>query len=284
MFTYMRILITGASGFVGRYVLEKLLEEKDEIFVNKRRKSELFFKKSNEMDNIKIIESEIKDLKVENIHNIDLVIHLASVGVSPQKASIQEFVNTNIKDTISFFLECEKAGVKRFYAIGSCHEYGLSSNDYNFIPADAPLRPISLYASSKVATFLMLFNYAKNSNMEFSYSRLFNVYGYGQNPKNFWSQLNSASKSGKNFEMSKGDQILDFMRVEDVAADIVSKAKKNIGGLKGPLVNNIASGNAITLKDFASSEWSRLGSKGNLIFGAIPERINELKRIVAKLD
>ena len=36
--------------------------------------------------------------------------------------------------------------------------------------------------------------------MEFSYSRLFNVYGYGQNPKNFWSQLNSASKSGKNFD------------------------------------------------------------------------------------
>ncbi len=168
----MKIFLTGASGFIGTYILKNLLKENNDIVINLRKGSELNFDLKDNLANLKIVRSDLRDIEIEELDKFDLVLHLAAKGVSPQKASIQDFLNTNINDTISFFLKCEKAGVKKFYAVGSSHEYGLTSDDYEYIPANAPLQPTSIYASSKVATFLMLYNYAKNSKMKFVYSRL----------------------------------------------------------------------------------------------------------------
>ena len=280
----MKIFLTGASGFIGSYILKNLLMENNQIVISLREGSSLNFDSKNKFANLKILRSELKDIEIEELDKFDLVLHLAAKGVSPQKASIQDFLNTNINDTISLFLKCEKAGVKKFYTFGSSHEYGLSSDDYEYIPANAPLQPTTIYASSKVATFLMLSNYAKKSKMKFAYSRLFNIYGFGQNKNNFWPQLYSASKSGRDFKMSSGKQILDFMEVEEVAKEIIAKSKKDIFNDIGIQVDNLASGKAISLKDFAINEWERLDSKGDLIFGAIPDRINEFKRVVAKVS
>ena len=165
----MKLFITGASGFIGSHLINLAKIKGYEIIALKRGYSEC----QNHDRNINWLNKDLLDVNMYDLEEVDMVFNLASAGVSPKKASIQELTNTNILGPIKLMEESIKANVKRCIFTGSCHEYGLSSDRYKKIPSNAPLIPTNNYARSKVASFYMLEALCKTYQIELIYPRIF---------------------------------------------------------------------------------------------------------------
>ncbi len=280
----MNIFITGGTGFIGRYLFKEILASGNNIKLVIRPSSLNNLDQEFENQSLEIIRSDLNDIGSKDLEGIDLILHIAAIGVSPQKASISEYLSVNVQQSLELFLKAEKCGVKRFTMTGTCHEYGLSCDKYKFIPPSAPLIPLTNYASSKVAAFHLLKNYSLNSDMEFCYYRLFNIYGEGQYKNNFWSQLKNASVAGEDFRINNPEIVRDFLKVDIAAKKILDKSLNNTAKSGSPIVENIASGIPISLREFAKKEWKELGSKGKLIFSEVDLNQIAQPRIVAEIN
>lgn len=219
-----------------------------------------------------------------DLHNVDALIHVASVGVSPQQATWTEVFYWNVTVLIQLLMEAKKASVKRVVIAGSSAEYGLSADRYDFIPADAPLFPTTHYAASKAAGYIAASAFAAEQNIEIVYLRIFSAYGPGQYEKNFFPALKQAAISGTDFAMTKGEQIRDFIPVETVAQALLHGAERTDVQAGVCRVENLASGQPQTMLEFATHWWELWHAKGNLLPGLIPYRPNEPMRFAAQVE
>jgi nucleoside-diphosphate-sugar epimerase len=129
------------------------------------------------------------------------------------------------------------------------------------------LAPLSLYAATKASSFHLLSAYAITHKMELYYPRLTNVYGIGAPENSFWCALRSAALEGSDFKMSIGNQIVDYIHVEEVAGKLL-QACTTYDLKKGePMVELLGSGRVQSLLDFAQLEWEGFGAVGRLLPG-----------------
>lgn len=274
----MRFLLSGATGFVGSHLIAQLLESGHEVVGIQRNGS---------LPRISLIHEPtwlnkgLTELTINDLRNFDVVVHLASAGVSPQKASWQEMVQINAAAGLQLIELAHQAGVKRFVAAGSCLEYGSEAEVWDTIPPNAALRPITPYAASKAAGFFMLHAFASNNPIELFYGRIFSVYGEGQFSENLWPAMREAALIGADFPMTEGNQIRDFIPVNEVARHLQFAAERRDLKLLEPLVVNIGSGNGMRVVDFARQQWSQFGATGSLKPGKIASRPGEMPRLVA---
>ena len=162
---------------------------------------------------------------------------------------------------------------------GSCFEYGLSGERYHRIPTAAPLEPINSYAASKAAASIAFCQWAAEYKLNLDILRVFHVYGEGEPETRFWPSLRRAAFAGKDFPMTAGEQIRDFIPVENVARAFLDKAE-NMSSNDSINLYNLSSGNPLTLLSFAQDFWSFWNAKGTLIVGAVPYRASECMRYV----
>lgn len=223
------------------------------------------------------------EVSVADLAGHDVLIHLASAGVSPQKATVQELFYWNVSAMVGLLDKAKLANIKRVVVAGSFAEYGQSFNHYDFIPVDAPLKPTSLYAASKAASYVAATAFAIESNIELCYLRIFSAFGEGQYEGNFWPALRAAAVSGKDFPMTPGEQVRDYVPVELVAKAIEHSAERPDVRPGEPLVLNVGSGVPVSMLEFAKYWWDKWEAKGRLLVGALPYRENEVMRCVAKI-
>jgi nucleoside-diphosphate-sugar epimerase len=215
------------------------------------------------------------EIEQEDLKETDVLINLASAGVSPKKTTLEEAININILSASRLLKIGNIAGVKRFVYAGTCHEYGQTANHFEKIPPNAALNPLSFYGSTKASGFHLINNLSTELKLELVYARIFSAYGLGQNKYNFWPMLREAALSGNDFKMSSGKQVRDFIPAQLVAKHLLNASQRN-DIIKGePFLINIGTGNPISLRDFAKNEWKRLGAKGNLMIGALNDKKNE---------
>ena len=275
----MNIFITGGTGFIGSNFIERALKKNFKVTALKRNnESNPSIKLSNEPT---WLISSIENIKASQLKYFDVIIHLASAGVSPKKCSWNELSKTNILDSFELIKKANNAGCKRVIVSGTAFEYGYSANLFERIPINAPLIPLTPYGASKVAGFYKLYSYALNNEIEFYYPRIFSVYGHGQYHKNFWPSLHNAAVKGADFKMTNGAQIRDFIHIDDVVSKLIEGCLREDLLVKKPLVENIGTGKGVTLKNFAISQWLKFAKGGELLFGEINERENEIQRLVA---
>jgi nucleoside-diphosphate-sugar epimerase len=225
----------------------------------------------------------LSTISADFLEGIDVVIHLASSGVSPKQASWKELVDVNVAGVLWLLEKCSQASVRRCLVAGTCHEYGKSAERYREIPPDAPLEPVNLYGASKAAAFNMAIPYAKQNGIELFYGRIFSAYGEGQFKNNFWPSLRRAAVEGKDFKMTWGQQISDFIEASEVAKHFLSACHRPDIYISSPCVVNIGTGLSRTLLDFATQQWADLGATGDLIAGALAERPDQIYRYVPDL-
>ena len=279
----MNILIIGGTGFIGSYVVKEAIKRGHEVFVIKRSADSKFaipIKKK-----IKLIISKFSEIKASRLkeYSIDVIINLAAAGVSPKRVSWEELIDININFPLKIAKIANELGVKRLVVSGTSHEYGATANKFNKIPPEAPLEPINPYGSSKAASYHILKSYAIENKMELFYGRIFCAYGLGQYENNFWPALYNAAINNENFPITDGLQVTDFLRVEDAAFYLLEGASRN-DIIKGqPLVVNIGSGVAISLREFAQIEWDKYSKNGKLLIGEIPYRSDVMMRCVPSL-
>jgi nucleoside-diphosphate-sugar epimerase len=220
------------------------------------------------------------EVSSNDVQDCDAVVHLAAVGVSPQKASWEELFRVNVLESIQLWIAAADAGVVRFVICGSCFEYGRSGDRYEFIPTGAKLEPTSGYGASKAAATEAAIALAIERKLEAIILRPFQTFGEGQHESNFWPSLRTAALSGADFPMTEGSQVRDFLSVKGVATSFLDAAIR-AGETRGePRIVNVGSGQAQTLRDFAEFWWSQWNASGRLLFGAKPYRDGEVMRYV----
>ena len=258
--TAKTVLLTGATGFVGRQIHRRLIEAGHEVFVTVRPGHQDRLK----LQAHKIIEIEdVFSLSAEKWHQhlegVDAVIHSAWY-VEPG-IYLDSHKNIDcLAGTLSLAEGAQLAGVGHFIGIGTCMEYQLPSDQLH---VDAPLAATTLYAASKLALYKMLSaRFRKIPQSRFSWCRLFYLYGEGEHPKRLVPYIRRQIESGEIAKLSAGTQLRDFMDVRDAGrqiADVVLTGQ--------PDAINICSGTPITIRNFAEKIADHYGRRDLLEFG-----------------
>jgi nucleoside-diphosphate-sugar epimerase len=275
----MRLFITGATGFIGSHVMAAALAAGHHVVAMRRNPQ------STSVVPLPCqpewFEGDIASLSASQLEGVDVVMHLAAVGVSPKIASWHELLQTNVGCSLRLLELMKDSGVTRCVVSGTCHEYGNSALRYSAIPPDAPLDPLNAYGASKAAAFHMIRGFAIKECLELFYGRIFTAYGEGQYSENFWPSLKRAALSGNDFPMTSGKQISDFIPVA-LAADYLLTACHRPDITPGiPLVANIGTGQPKSLFAFAETEWERLEATGRLIPCSLQDRPDQIDHMVA---
>jgi UDP-glucose 4-epimerase len=277
----MKIFLTGGTGFIGAHFLRQALAAGHEV---------TSLRLPGERPRISLaqeprwVDGTLADDWSRELSGCAGLVHLAALGVSPQKAEWPDLMRVNVVDSTNLLLQAVQSGVKRLVLCGSCFEYGRSGERFEFIPTDAPLEPTNAYAASKAAATMNALALAAEANIELILLRPFHIFGEGQHPDNFWPALRRAALAGENFAMTPGEQVRDFMPVEQVAAAFLSALTRTDLKPGQPKLENLGTGQPQTLRAFAEHWWRTWDAKGKLLVGAHPYRSGEVMRYVPKLS
>jgi nucleoside-diphosphate-sugar epimerase len=254
------IAITGASGFVGKHVLNHLSQENHNIKIL-IRKCKI---KDQYEPNIRVIEldnlfkEKIETLK-EILKDVEILIHLAWYA-EPSKYLTSPLNIDCLTGTLNLAQAFAEAGGRRFIGIGTCFEYDI---DQYLLSVNTPLNPKTIYAASKTSAFQLLTQILPALNVEFAWCRLFYLYGEGEDPRRLVPYIRQKLSIGEIAELTSGKQIRDFLDVQDAAKMIIEEA---LGSLQG--ATNICSGIPITVKQMAENIADHFGRRDLLKFGA----------------
>jgi nucleoside-diphosphate-sugar epimerase len=259
----MKILVTGATGFVGQHVINELLKYDHRIIAAVRNKKSV----RNIPDTIKIIELDLDKLEVtknyfSEFRNPDLLIHLAWQGLPNYKASFH--VEKNLPAHSAFLKNMVENGLQNLVVTGTCFEYGIKDG---CLSEDMESDPQNSYAIAKDQLRKFLEDLQHENHFTLKWIRLFYMYGKGQNPNSLLSQLESALQRGEtNFNMSGGEQLRDYLSIETVAEYILKIALQNkINGIL-----NCCSGVPVKVKTFVENYLEKNNKKINLNLGYYP--------------
>lgn len=277
----MKLFVTGGTGFIGSHFLEAALSAGHDVVALRRSPASL--PRVRLSVEPRWLEKNMPEVSGEDFSGCETVVHLAAVGVSPQRATWDELFRINVLESLGLCMAAAEAGVRRFVICGSCFEYGRSSERYDFIPADAPLEPVNGYGASKAAASIAFLALARERKLELALLRPFQAYGEGQHESNFWPSLRTAALGGHDFPMTPGEQVRDYQPVEEVAETFLNIAVNEPLTAGDPTVRNVGSGRAQTLAEFAAHWWLQWNASGQLRKGAVPYRAGEVMRYVPKI-
>ncbi|MBK8467147.1 MAG: NAD(P)-dependent oxidoreductase [Chloracidobacterium sp.] len=246
-----RILVTGGTGFIGRYVVDLLSSDGLDPLVT------TFNETTPNAVNVDLTHVEQVNDLVQS-YKPKIVLHLAGVtGNADPTGSIYDEVN--FKGTVNLLKAIEKTGVTRVILLGTAAEYGDQPTPFC---EDMPGKPISHYAVSKAKANQFALDLHAANGFPVTILRVFTAYGLGQPHKMFFPQLVTCGLLNKHFKMSDGLQKRDFIFVEDVAAAIVQSitAENAIGR-----IINIAGGQGVALRDVARKVWEICSADDDLL-------------------
>jgi len=247
----MRAFITGGTGFIGKYVVNRLEKEGFNILLLTRASKENIFSiiKSKKVD---IVSGDLSDInkwetKLKQFKP-DTAIHLAWEGIPDYgvETSIK-----NLKYGLNLFKELAELGCKKIICTGSCWEYG---QNHGKLSEDSPIRLSNAFAAAKNALHWLGREIAKENNMQFIWTRLFYVYGPGQREKSLIPYIIKCVKEGKKPEIKTPYARNDFIYVEDVAKAIAAILEK----CNQSTVYNIGSGDSTSIQDIIKIVYSKL--------------------------
>ena len=275
----MHYLVTGASGFIGKNLVDYLLKKQHRVTAIIHNSSIKHEFSTDLYKEIAIVDS-LDSLDISS--DVDCIFHLAATGVSPRLASWDHLLDINVRLTLSICQLANKLGC-RVICSGTFAEYGLSANNYSHIPPGAPLQPTFPYAASKAAASTLAISYALSEGIELAYLRIFNAFGLGQHESNLWPSLRLAAISGCDFPLSPGLQIRDFIPISSVVRQMYFISLLSTNNFVQPMVVNIASGCSTSVLDFCKYWWSYFEAKGSLLPNHFQYRSNEVMRFVPEI-
>jgi nucleoside-diphosphate-sugar epimerase len=241
------VVVTGASGFVGRAVLAALAARgirPTAVTRDRRRLSNL------ELDSA-IVEGDIgapDPAFIAEVARHDILLHLAWDGL-PNYKSLHHF-ETELPAQYRFLKAAVAAGSRSIVVTGTCFEYGMQEGR---LVESAPAQPTNPYGYAKDALRRQLSFLNQETPFALTWTRLFYMYGKGQNPKSIYSQLAAAVARGdEHFDMSAGEQIRDYLPIEAIADRL---ARLALLGREAGIVN-ICSGEPRSMRGVVES-WLR---------------------------
>ncbi|NJN27900.1 MAG: NAD-dependent epimerase [Cyclobacteriaceae bacterium] len=282
-----RVLVTGAAGFIGYHLAERLLRKGYNVDgldnindyydvslkyarLDNLKKSHNFHFFKEDMENGDIIEGIFKDRKYKYVINL-----AAQAGVRYSITNPHTYVKSNIEGFLNILEGCRNTKVKHLIYASSSSVYGANKN-MPFSVKDKVGHPLALYAASKRANELMAHAYSSLYNIPTTGLRFFSVYGPFGRPDMALFIFTKAIIEGKPFEVfNNGEMSRDFTYVEDIVTGIEKLLEKiatpdvNWNPLNPELNSsyapfrlfNIGHGNPIELKEFIRLIEKNVGKK-----------------------
>ena len=261
----MKVLVTGACGFIGHYVIQNLLERKLEVVATDidtgTAEGKEWFPQVTFVQHI--IREQINEENLfKKFNQPDKIIHLAWKGL-PNYKELFHF-EENLPQQYAFLKNLVENGSKDILVAGTCFEYGMKSG---CLSEDMPAEPGNPYSLAKDTLRKFLLELQKKHVFVLKWPRLFYLYGKGQNPNSLLSQLDKAmTEKQEVFNMSKGDQKRDYLPVETMADQVVRIALQD----KVTGIINCCSGNPITVLSLVEEFINRSGKTIRLNPGYYP--------------
>lgn len=268
------ILLTGSNGFVGRQVLHELLKKDFYVRCIVREKKQKQLPQSSFIESIITTQDLFREegtFWAEAFQGVDTVIHTAWYAEPGKYLNSSKNLDCLI-GTLRLAQGAAQAGVRKFVGVGTCAEYMFSSSD---LATETPLCPLSPYAGAKAAAFLALSKWLPNEGVKFAWCRLFYLYGEGEDARRLVPHIHNNIRLQTPVDLTRGNQVRDFMDVKVAGKQIVRVALEDIFG---PI--NICSGKAMSIRHFAESIADQYGRRDLLRFGARPDNLHEPLRIV----
>lgn len=235
----MIVAVTGASGFIGRHVLAELAGREVEAVAVSRDATRL----SHCGADVNVVELDVSLANRDSFSLLgrpDAIIHLAWEGL-PNYRSLHHF-ETELPRHYHFLKTLVESGLSCVVVAGTCFEYGMRSGA---LSEDLPAAPTNPYGYAKDALRRQLDFLKAERDFACVWPRLFYMYGPGQSPSAIYPQLKAAVERGDTvFNMSGGEQLRDYLPVEEVARCLVELT------LSGPSsgVVNVCSGAPVSVR------------------------------------
>ena len=264
-----KILVTGASGFIGKHTLPLLLKAGYEVHA-------VSIKKKNE-NGVIWHQADLKDpSQVQSLINKTQPTHLLHFAWCAEPGKFwTDPENTNwVRASLDLIKYFHEQGGKRVVVSGSCAEYEWNKSSYS--ENESPGTPATLYGKCKQELQIKAESFCREANLSFCWVRIFFLYGPYEHPARLVPSVVRSLLNNEPAKCSHGEQKRDFLFVEDVASGFTSILESPITG-----VVNIGSGKSVALKDVIETIGKKIGREDLIRLGALPAQKNEPAILVA---
>jgi nucleoside-diphosphate-sugar epimerase len=265
-----RVLVTGASGFVGRRALLALRRRGFEVHAVARRPP------GERADDVAwhaadLLEDGARRALLERVGATHL-LHLAWYAEPGAFWAARENAPW-VAASVRLVEEFADAGGERAVLAGSCAEYDWAAAQP--LREDAPLRPATFYGVCKDATRRVVEGLAERLELSLAWGRIFFLYGPEEDERRLVASVARALVAGERAAISEGSQRRDFLHVDDVAGAFAAMVD---GAVDGPV--NVASGEGVTVRRIAELLAQAAGRPDLLDVGVVPSRPGDPQEIV----
>jgi nucleoside-diphosphate-sugar epimerase len=265
-----RVLVTGATGFIGNRTLEPLLAAGYEVHALARREVRVPEVSAHPVDLVRdpaATRSLLEELAP------DALLHLAWYAEPGRFWTAPENLSW-VGASLGLLRAFAQAGGRRVVMAGTCAEYDWSHELAR--EHDTPLTPSTLYGAAKNATRLVSESFAAQEGLSLAWGRVFFLYGPGEHEARLVPSVARSLLAGQPARTTAGTQVRDFMHVADVARAFAELLDSDVTGAV-----NIASGNPRALRELIEAVGRASGRLELLELGALAERPGEPDRLIA---
>lgn len=301
----MKVLVTGAAGFIGFHLTLALLDRDDDIIgldnlndyydpaLKQYRLGEI--SKHSKYSNFKFLKADIADRKLmEKLfleYHFDVVINLAAqAGVRYSLDNPNAYIDSNLVGFLNVLEGCRHSEVKHLVYASSSSVYGMNVKQ-PFSEDDRVDHPISLYAATKKSNELMAHSYSHLYSIPVSGLRFFTVYGPYGRPDMAYYKFTKAILDGDSINVfNNGEMQRDFTYIDDIVEGVI-RVIDSAPAVKSNLTSsatapyrlfNIGNNKPETLHDFISSIERACGKKANKVM--LPMQPGDVPITYADID
>ena len=266
----MKILITGATGFIGSHITQNLVKEGHQVYAICRNQSN-FDKCSQFKSQVTWINQDQKEWELELQElEINQFIHTAWAGVTAAERNDWSLQLTNFEFSKSTIDLAIRLKARKIICLGSQAEYGLYNEKVTekYVP-----EPVDAYGAVKLLTLYYLQNVAITNGLDWYWLRIFSILGENENKSWLLSQVMSKLLSNEEIELTSGEQFYDYLYIEDLlrAMTLIINSETNYSS-----VYNVCSGRPVQIKQLLISLAERLNCDASALkIGTLPYRPNQ---------
>ena len=284
-----RVLLTGATGFVGANLARRLLADGHEVHLLVRPESRRW--RIEEIEgSVRVHAADLsaRDAVARLVSEVrpEWIFHLAAYGSYSSQTDVDRMVATNVLATIHLVETCAKSGFEAFVHAGSSSEYGYKDHAP---PEDEWLEPNSHYAVTKASATLFCRYTAQKQNLPIMTLRLYSVYGPYEEPARFLPTLIREGLAGRLPPLVNPDVARDFVYTED-AVEAFRLAAEKAAAIPRGSVYNVGTGVQTSIRQVVELSRRTLGVSQEPRWGSMPDRqwdtgvwIADKRRIVREL-
>lgn len=274
-FTNKKVLITGASGFIGSHLALRLVNAGSHVAVMVRETTDLWRLREIK-DSIRLCRGDLREQEqveacVRAIRP-DYVFHLGAYGVDSRERNEIQAVKTNVSGTVFLVSALLKTGCEKLLNIGSCMEYG---NKAERVREDAPLEPFNIYGSTKAAGIIIAHQLAAQGGLPLVTLRAFGIFGENEGSHKFFPHIILSLLQGREVRLTGCEQFRDYCYVENLVDAFLLAAQDQ--ACKNEIFN-IGCGAIRPLKDYVEMIYAQMNCPAKPNYGAIPYRRDEVWR------